>query len=52
VELRQGVSAGDRVILNLSSRIVEGDRVTPIDLDHPENGVARRVPPAPASAKR
>lgn len=43
VELGSGVSLGDRVVLNISSQIADGEKVT---VSGSEDGVASAVPPA------
>jgi RND family efflux transporter MFP subunit len=35
VEIRSGIEAGERVVLRAGNFLVEGDRVTPVDVDYP-----------------
>lgn len=43
VEIGSGLSVGDRVVLNLSSRIVDGDKVIPSELENDLNNAARQT---------
>jgi RND family efflux transporter MFP subunit len=49
IELRSGVSPGDRVALNISNQIANGDKVQPVEEDNASTGPVPAKAPAVAS---
>lgn len=52
VEIRSGISVNQKVALNLSSQVADGDEVKPIDVDQPSSGAPGKPSTVTSAAPR